>query len=417
MSIHSPSPSATVLHANRPSTFRAALVGSLLLLTVAGTRCALAQSTAGRPSTPTSARRASDVDDSVRAIVAPHTPFPSEVASASATRFSFISYGDSRGRFDGELEQQLHLLVITSMVRTIAARASGPDPIRFVVSSGDAVVDGRNAQQWNVSFVPVVDRLTTAGDVPIFPAPGNHDANATHAMDHDAPGRGQALGHFFAAFRNMLPPPSSPRRLAGFATYAIGYGNVFLIMMDSNIADDSTQYAWVRAQLAGLDRQRYQHVAVVLHHPPFSSGPHGGAIVEPQAAALRARYMPLFRQYHVALVLAGHEHLFEHWVERYHDASGLHRLDEIVTGGGGAPPYGYRGEPDLRDYLRAAAADSVTLEHLVRPALNPWETPYHYVVVHVNGDRLRVEVIGVDDGVDFQPYRSRTTDLDPVRKP
>jgi hypothetical protein len=268
-------------------------------------------------------------------------------------------------------------------------------------------------REWNASYVDVVNRLTASGDVAYFPTAGNHDANATHAMDRDAPGRERALAHFFGVFRNLIPPPSSPRRLAGYATYAIGYGNTFFIMMDSNIADDSTQYAWIRAQLAGVDRQRFRHVAVVLHHPAFSSGPHGGAIVEPQAAALRARYMPLFRKYHVALVLAGHEHLFEHWVERYRDATGPHRLDEIVTGGGGAPPYGYRGEPDLRDYLHAAVADSVSLEHLVRPALNPWETPYHYVVVHVDGDRLRVEFVGVDDGADFQPYRSRSADLDP----
>ena len=89
--------------------------------------------------------------------------------------------------------------------------------------------------------------------------------------------------------------------------------------------------------------------------------------IEPQAASIRARWMPLFRKHHVRLLLTGHEHLFEHWVERYVDASGTHRIDEIVSGGGGAPLYGYMGEPDLRDYLATGAADSVTLEHLVRP--------------------------------------------------
>ena len=53
----------------------------------------------------------------------------------------------------------------------------------------------------------------------------------------------------------------------------------------------------------------------------------------------------MFRQYHVRLLLTGHEHLFEHWVERYVDASGPHRMDEIVSGGGGAPLYAYVGEP------------------------------------------------------------------------
>lgn len=85
--------------------------------------------------------RAAAAADSVRAIAAPVPPLLPEAASAGVTRFSFIAYGDTRGRFDGELAQHEHLLVVTSMLRTIAARANGPDPIRFVIFSGDAVAD------------------------------------------------------------------------------------------------------------------------------------------------------------------------------------------------------------------------------------------------------------------------------------
>ncbi|HJZ67766.1 MAG TPA: hypothetical protein VKF81_06580 [Blastocatellia bacterium] len=88
----------------------------------------------------------------------------------------------------------------------------------------------------------------------------------------------------------------------------------------------------MKSQLEGLDRKRYRHVIAFFHHPVFSSGPHGGAIVEPPTAALRAEYMPLFRRHRVAVLFAGHEHLFEHWIERYEDAQGKHRLDQIVTG-------------------------------------------------------------------------------------
>jgi hypothetical protein len=126
--------------------------------------------------------------------------------------------------------------------------------------------------------------------------------------------------------------------------------------------------------------------------------------------------MPIFRQYGVNLVFTGHEHLFEHWTERYRDGNGQwRRLDQIVSGGGGAPLYPYRGEPDLRGYLRAAAADSVRVAHLVRPGPERGDNPYHYVVVHVDGPELWMEVIGVDWGAGFQPYRSaRTTLSDPV---
>jgi hypothetical protein len=36
---------------------------------------------------------------------------------------------------------------------------------------------------------------------------------------------------------------------------------------------------------------------------------------------------------------------------------------------------------------------------------------YHYVLVTVDGERFSLEVIGVDWGRDFQPYRSNKADL------
>jgi len=175
------------------------------------------------------------------------------------------------------------------------------------------------------------------------------------------------------------------------------------------------QFAWVKAQLEGLDRKRYVNIAVFYHHPAFSSGPHGGPRIETQAASVRARWMPLFRQHHVRLLLTGHEHLYEHWVERYTDATGTHRMDQIVSGGGGAPLYKYTGEPDLAEYLKTYAAEQVSVEHLVRPSADATGNPYHYVVVHVDGARISLEVIGVDWGRHFAPYKSNAATLDKLR--
>lgn len=93
----------------------------------------------------------------------------------------------------------------------------------------------------------------------------------------------------------------------------------------------------------------YLPLARFFHHPAYSPGPHGGSHIDSQAASIRARWMPLFRKHHVRLLLTGHEHRVEHWVERYVDGSGPHRLDQIVSGGGGVPLYGYVGEPDVND--------------------------------------------------------------------
>ena len=340
--------------------------------------------------------------DPVLPILAPKTPLPAAPATAGITKFTFIAYGDTRGRHDGQQLQAEHQLVIESMLARINLLAAGPDPVRFVLQSGDAVSVGTLAAAWNVSYTPLINRLTTEAGVPYFFSVGNHDVTSSEELN--APDRIVGLCHVFAANSRLIPAAGAPHRLAGYLDYGFGFGNTWVIAFDSNIAGDSTQLAWMKSELASLDRKRYPNVAVFFHHPAFSSGPHGGALVERQTAEIRASYMPLFRKHHVRLLLTGHEHLFEHWVERYTDASGAHRMDQIVSGGGGAPLYGYSGEPNLRDYIAAGASEQLSVQHLVKPGLNPGASPFHYLVVHVDGDRFSVEVIGVDWGSAFAPY-------------
>ncbi|MGE5732787.1 MAG: metallophosphoesterase family protein, partial [Gemmatimonas sp.] len=242
-------------------------------------------------------------------------------------------------------------------------------------------------------------------------AVGNHDVrNSTSLADTD---RVKGLKHYFAANAKLIPREGSPRRLDGYPTYAVAYGNTFVLFFDSIIAGDSVHYEWIRRQLHGLDRRRFVNVVAVCHHPAFSSGPHGAETVEAQAVVMRQRYMPLFRQFHVKLLLTGHEHLFEHWVERYSDATGDYRIDQIVSGGGGAPLYGYQGEPETHQYIQQNAASKVRLQHLVRPSVDPGANPHHYLVVHVDGPKLTIEVIGVGWGQGFEPYRSNTLTITP----
>ncbi len=300
------------------------------------------------------------------------------------------------------------------MLAKIKASAT-TDPIRFVLQSGDAVVNGSVAQQLAVSYVPLINRLTQTGGVPYFLAVGNHDVGAS--IDLADPRRLAGLRNYFTVNANLIPAENSPRRLKGYPTYAFGFGNTFFVAIDSDIPDDERQFAWVRAQLEGLNRRRFVNIVFFFHHPAFSSGPHGGATIEPQAASIRSRWMPLFRQHHVRLLLTGHEHLYEHFVERYTDATGVHRIDQVVSGGGGAPLYAYEGEPDLSAYLNVNAALKVAVQHLARPSADPGGNPFHYVVVHVDGANISLEVVGVDWGRNFAPYRASSTTMSDTKPP
>jgi hypothetical protein len=158
-------------------------------------------------------------------------------------------------------------------------------------------------------------------------------------------------------------------------------------------------------------------VIAFFHHPPFSSGPHSGASgtpmpgsgqkapdrLEPSTVTIRATYMPLFRKHHVAMLVAGHDHLYDHFVEHYTYNGATYRLDNVVTGGGGAPIYLYVGEPDLRAYVAANATQGVRVDHLVKPGVTPEQNPHHFVVVQVDGDRLSLEVVSTA-AVPFLPY-------------
>jgi 3',5'-cyclic AMP phosphodiesterase CpdA len=343
--------------------------------------------------------------ESVHPIATPLHPLPSEDASSNITKFSFIAYGDTRGRRDGRELQYEHSLVVDAMIACIKKLDTTAFPVRFVLQTGDAVVNGGDARQWNTSFVELVNRITRDGGVPYYLAPGNHDV--TTATELESPDRQKGLRNYLSAISQLIPPEGAPRRLTGYPTYAFGYGNAFFFAFDSNIAADEKQFGWVRNQLETLDRHRYSLVVVFCHHPAFSSGPHGGARVEIPTAEIRRRYMPLFRKHHVRMVFSGHDHLFEHWVERYEGAGKRFRLDQVVTGGGGAPLYHYTGTPDLEEYLKSNASEKVTLEQIAKPGVEPGENVYHFVLVKVNGENVDLEVRGVDWGRDFQPYRGK----------
>jgi Calcineurin-like phosphoesterase len=353
---------------------------------------------------------AAQAPEAVRPLPAPATPLPSEGASSGVNRFSFVVYGDTRSRHDGLYIQPDHLMVVEGILNAIKRLETTPYPIRFVLSSGDGVVDGRQPAQWNRSFVDVVSRLIKDGNVPYFMAAGNHDV--TSGLTSGAPGRAEGLRNFLTLNEKLFPKDGSPRRLSGYPAYAFGFGNTLFLTIDSNIADDDQQFAWAKSQLEGLNRSRFPNIVAFIHHPIFSSGPHGAISIEPPTATLRTRYMPLFNAHHVKAVFSGHEHLFEHWVERYDDAGGMHRMDLVVSGGGGAPPYSYQGEPETRTFN---VINRAVMEHLAKPGMNPGDNPYHFCIVRVDGEKLSVEVVGVDWGSTFRPYRTNTADLEDRR--
>jgi hypothetical protein len=375
----------------------------------------------------------------VRPIQPPAHPLPPESATARNARFSFIVYGDTRctcaaipnvagappplSPLPGTPEREPeHAKVIEALVGKVKALARTNAPVRFVLQTGDAVYRGIDVERWDV-FRPLAERITRELDLPFFFVPGNHDLTVQPA-DGDPGIHAMGLHNTLAAVSRLVPPEGSPRRLNGYDTFAFGYGNTFVIGFDSNIANDRLQVAWVANQLEHLDRARYRHVVAFFHHPPYTSGrysgvvtqgtlPSGnttsaGAAISPQATALRAIYMPLFRKHHVRLLLTGHDHLFDHWAERYVDKGTAYRMDVVISGGGGAPTYLYTGEPNLDAYMAEGRDQQLRVEHIARPGPAIEDNPHHFIVVRVDGDKLSLEIIGTGPRP-YTPWNGKAT--------
>jgi predicted phosphodiesterase len=107
--------------------------------------------------------------------------------------------------------------------------------------------------------------------------------------------------------------------------YARTVGDVQLFFLDSNRVNDA-QTAWLEEQLSSS-------VAVwkiaVFHHPAYTCGGHSGD------SAVVHRWVPLFEEYGVQLVLSGHDHNYQRFLAR-------NGVTYVVHGGGGSGLYWLR---------------------------------------------------------------------------
>lgn len=248
--------------------------------------------------------------------------------------FQFVVVGDSRNG----LEQ--HRRVVERMAQEV------PD---FVLGTGDMVDEGFREDEWQ-QFFDVEGQMLR--DNVYFPALGNHDRQ----------GRGRTADTYRAYF-------SVPQDGDGGRYYAFTYASARFLVLDSNSYSFALtdQTAWLERELiAARQDPQIKHIFVVMHHPPFSISLHGGA------RDLRERWTPLFEKYQVSAVFSGHDHVYEraeHNGVRY-----------FVTGGGGAPLYPRRPQPNPID-----------LE-----AVKKFERVLHYLRVTLSGNRVEVTAIRAD---------------------
>jgi hypothetical protein len=174
--------------------------------------------------------------------------------------------------------------------------------------------------------------------------------------------------HFFARFPH----------LEWRHWYAIAYGPLRLVVLDSNV-DDLTpdawrgQIAWFERTLAEIDRDpAARGVVVLLHHPPYTNSTVTGDELHVQRA-----FVPAFLGAAKTLAMvSGHVHSYERF-ERSGKAF-------VVSGGGGGP--------------RARLASGARPRHPGdRYAGGPLRD-FHFLLLAPGARALEVEVKGLRKG-------------------
>jgi len=154
---------------------------------------------------------------------------------------------------------------------------------RLIVLGGDSVNDGSSAAEW-ADFWAASDGITD--DVTIAAVAGNHDSGPLLAEQFDYP-ETTAEGYF----------------------YTFTEGNVFFLMLDSNIMGGGNRdhALWIEEQLASESAKNADWRIAVAHHPlwPVADIPKDIQ----RAQTMRDVYLPSMEG-KIDLFLCGHQHSY-----------------------------------------------------------------------------------------------------------
>jgi hypothetical protein len=291
----------------------------------------------------------------------------------------FVVFGDTRS------DHQAH----ADVIRAIAAESPA-----FVIHTGDLVSDGGDEGQWQ-TFFDIEGELMRS--TPVYPVVGNHDKDD---------GRIDIYARLF-----VVPEGSGSDHY-----YRFSYGHAEFLILDNQVAglgrpvDATVQGRWLAAELAAWRASPQRtHRFVVVHASMYSAD--DSRTGEEGLRAWRDEFLAAG----VGGVFSGHDH-------HYARGAADNGLAFVVTGGGGAPLYGFR-----EGFQTAGEPLEVSVwGWLPEPGPNPFtlfwtREVHHYVLVEIRGSRFEAcakEVLPgqVGPGVAFDcwSYTLAGTEPDPV---
>lgn len=240
--------------------------------------------------------------------------------------------------------------------REILVRAIPASHPALLAILGDLVFDGASPAKWallDATCAPIRD-----AQIPAFAALGNHEYWGGSAGPE----------HFFERFPHLEKKHF----------YAVAYGPVRLVFLDSNIDELSpaaweAQRIWYEKTLADFDGDpAVRGVLVLAHHPPYTNS----TVTSDERYMQQVIVPPLLRAKKTLGLLSGHVHNYE----RFTRGGKMF----LVTGGGGGP--------------RARLAEGSARRHPDDLFIGPPVRNFHFTVFTVTSEGLAAEVMGLAKG-------------------
>ena len=266
--------------------------------------------------------------------------------------------------------------------------------IDFIVHTGDMVQNGTYHRQWEDFLIETAVEKPVMKLVPYYPTPGNHDRPNEKVYGRH---------NYDAVFPNSR-------------FYTKKFKDVIIIFLESGVlfdqkgdfssltvqdslyrkyivsGPDSKKPSWLEEQLASA-QEKYK--IILIHHPLFSYGKHSRDWDTTWGLNLkqkRKEITQLFKKYKVQLIIAGHEHYYEHNVLKFVSEGKDYNMHILVTGGGGTPVRSLVSLRKVNKWLERDMHDGYEVEMVNRAE------EYHYCIVSVSENGINIEVVSVEGG-------------------
>lgn len=224
----------------------------------------------------------------------------------------FLAFGNTAGENIG--------------AKKLLAEQMAAQKANFVIHTGDLTASGLNADADAEFFRPYRKLLQST---PLFIALGANE----YGPDRSDRESKSFLRNNYSRYHNMSWSNATPKY------YSFDTANARFIFLDANSAygavwapdtdEKSAQYTWLKSTLASA-HEKWK--IVVINAPMYSTGEKG------PANDVAARFVPLFEQYGVHLVLQGAEADYERTFPMRKEEPNSRGVTYVTLGGGGATP-------------------------------------------------------------------------------